>query len=1308
MQSYLTLKEQPIAETPLLLFDCQLPDGTVERWSTHSVTVNSLRYSARLIQHNVFELQVAAEQGVDGIPKISFELANADSHFSEIERQTGWKGSRLSVQFVFFDLRNHTAASDAITLFKGVVNAPELITESRFRLSAVNRLALQRVVLPPVRIQRRCPWTFPANVSQRQEALMGGTEGAYSRFYKCGYSADVAGGVGNLQAGNAFQSCSYTRSDCTARGMFDRDSSGHDTARFGGEEYVPSSILVRSAGESGFHTSALTNNESRYNDFVPLVYGTAFMRPSIVFARNDGNLTRMEVVLGMGPIQGVLKVVVNGIEIPQGVSGQNMTGTGWFNVISTGQRQGAFNPDFTDKAGKALGDPYGSISYLSVVIPNRINDGQSTPSVEVLLQGLQIPLFDSAGQPQGTTFSNNPAWVILDLLRRSGWTLAEFDLSSFARAAAFCDETISAQDLNGNLMQIPRFSCNLVLKARRSAGDVIRGIRNSSRLFLSFGPTGLLKLTPENSIDKQQPSIPPGSNATSAINGGYPAYEFGDGSNGFGGILRGTDGGSSVRLSSRTAADAPNRYNVEFQDSLNDFQQDSYSVVNVDDVAAMGQEVTQTVNALGLPHYDQAARVLQLFLNKSIAGNTFIEFDTSVKSAGLTPGDIISITYAKEGLIRQLFRVQKVALNTNYRTSRITAQWHDDAWYSDLAARDVGDSTARRHGNYALTAPRPIGGTNLSPDGALSFGVTESFHQTPDGTSVLTAAVAFQAPNAVSKDAPGIPLVNLAPSIDAQGGTLSGPGLYYGVTCTNADGSESALSFIVSATQLQGQTNAVTLTQLSFPATASTFSVYRGINPTELAQIATGLSLSGTFTDSGFAQSTSLPPDMNFDHVVFYWRKELQPEATVTQVSESSVGNAILQMPINRYVGKLLRISQGIGAGQERLIVSNTNTVVFCSGPWSILPDTSSKFTISDASYQIGSKAKFSPISFSIPNEPGAVIQISGRSVNANDVECTYELCPLTRWTVGGGGPQLVDKDIPGTPTFAIDAPKTPGGTLILSGIGFESLENTETITAATLTLYYVDETESVPTSTLATTVGPSEGVLTVTSPFQDGLSGFVQVDSEVLAVVQMVGGSSLQVSRAQLGTGSMIHPAGATIVPLQAKAVVIPLLRGFYGSPASGNWSYPVSLPNVRVSCATLTLSNSQGESAPAFLPLTRQKNGGLRTLSGGQYSFQISGYLAVQTSAAPEIVVDAPRVVRDVYALVNGAPVGNTITVNLTLNGSPYCSLAIPDGSTSPTAALDGFGLPALKEQDRLGIDIASVGESVPGSDLTVILRV
>ncbi len=144
---------------------------------------------------------------------------------------------------------------------------------------------------------------------------------------------------------------------------------------------------------------------------------------------------------------------------------------------------------------------------------------------------------------------------------------------------------------------------------------------------------------------------------------------------------------------------------MEFQDALNGYQQDSYSLVDPDDVARCGQEVTQTLMALGIPNYDQAARILKFNLDKSVRGNTYVEFETSVRAFGIRPGDLITVTYLKEGFNRQPFRVLKISPATNYRTTTITAQIHDDAWYADTngqvtSAAGAGAAGQRRQSAF--------------------------------------------------------------------------------------------------------------------------------------------------------------------------------------------------------------------------------------------------------------------------------------------------------------------------------------------------------------------------------------------------------------------------------------------------------------------------------------------------------------------------------------------------------------------------------------------------------------------------------
>ncbi|MCU1263462.1 MAG: hypothetical protein JWO80_6347 [Bryobacterales bacterium] len=1310
MSTIFQTKEQPIPDTPLLLFDCVMTDGSAEHWGTQAVTVGAVQYAGRVAKHNLFEMQTASGQGVDSIPKLSIDLANADSYFSELERNKGFKGAKLTARFVFFDLKKRVPGTETAVLFQGIANAPELITETAFRLSAMNRLSMQRVYLPPVRVQRRCAWDFPATAEQRTEAVDGGVKGRFSRYYACGYSPDIAGGRGNLNGQNPFTTCSYTRSDCEGRGMFHADSQQRATARFSGIEFVPSTIVVRSAGSKSTQLSAVSLNEGRYNGFVPLVYGTAWYAPSIVFARNDGNLTRMEVLLGAGEMHAVYKVLVNGIDIPTGRSGQNMTGTGWFNVVTYGTRNGGFNLDFTNSGGAPLGDPYGSMAYLSVVVPNRINDGQTLPSIQVLVDGVKLLKYAADGTATDGQFSNNPCWIILDVLLRNGWTANEMDLASFAAAAAYCDEQIPAKDLNGNATMIPRFQCNVVLQARRSVGDVLRGIRNSSRLYLSFGFNGLLQLKVENTLALQQPAKPLNSNASASLNGGWPAYEFGDGANGTTGILRNADGSSTVRLSSSGAVDCPNRFSVEFQDSFNEYQQDSFTLVNSDDVILTGQEINSNLNALGIANYDQAARILQFNLEKSIQGNVTVEFQTSVKALGLAPGDIITLTYLKEGFERQPFRIAKIVPTTNYRTATITAHIHDDSWYSD--DNGLGSATgARRLPGYGIGLPRPVSGTHLDADGELEFGVTESSSQSQDGTTTLVATVTYIAPAAIPESAPAIPILSLAASISTTGGTLSGAQtLYYALSSVDAQGNESPLSFVVpAAIPPTTSTNTVTLQELSFPSSAGSFHVYRGPNPTQLYRIASAVTIAPVFTDIGLPDQAILPPDPNFDHANFYWRLELQGEANATIQSSTTVGNSVLAMIADEYAGMTVRIVRGTGASQERIIVSNDATSLTVKTPWDIQLDPTSVFVVAESGYQSGATGKTNVLQFPIPNRPNAIIQISGRSANSNDVECPYEVSPLTRWKIGGAGLKTTDADVPAIPTFGLSLSAVKGGTVTLGAIGFTDLTNTSSISAGTYTFFYYDETQGPPVVSLMGVVGSDDSSIQLSAAYTGEADSFIQLEGEILQVSQVSSdGLQLQVARGSLGSTAASHSAATLVYALASKITIVPFIRNFFGTPASGDWSYSLALPNVRIAAAQLYVNNSQGSSPAATGNFMTTSDFGLRTLSGGQYAFQIAGFLAIQTGAAPDISIEAERVIRDVFATVNAAASQTTgIAANVNLDGNPLCTLSFAPGATTSNV-VSGLTLPPLKSGARLSLDVVSVGETFPGSDLTVMIRV
>lgn len=1312
------IKQLAEADTPLLFFQCVLPSGDTQYWSTYSIPFAGNSYVARVLKHNLFELQLCTGDAMDGVTRLSLTLANADSQLSQLNSAIGFKGAQLTVYFAFVDLATLTVTSENTVLFQGVAGDPEQIGEDFLTLNFSNRLSLQRVPVPDARVQRSCPWTFPASLPQREEAINGGASGRFSRYFRCGYSADVAGGVGNLNGGQAFISCDYSRAQCELRGMFNADSQGRTTSRFGGLEFVPPTIQVRGHGDKSAQASAIVDNTARYNDAIPLVYGTGWLKSPVIFSRNDGNLTHMETLLGLGPITSVLKVVVNDIEIPLGVAGQDMTTTGWYSVISNGNRQGAFNLDFTDSSGNPLGDPHGSIASLSIIVPNRISTGQSAPTVQVLLQGVQVDTFALDGTQQSTEFSNNPAWVILDILRRCGWNPSDLQLSTFAKTAAFCSTLINVTDLNGNQVQAPRYSCNLILTKRQSAATVVRGVRVAASLMIRYGLAGLLELLPETTLAAQQSDLPDGGNSVEVLNEGWPAYEFSDASGPFSGIARDPNGKSTVVLSSNSVAETSNCLGVEFQDEFNEYQQDSLSTVNSADVALIGYEISSQSTALGITNYSQATRVLLRQLDKSTNGNLFINFVTSFRALKVRPGDIIAVTYEKEGFVRTPFRVVQMSPAMNFDYVTIQAQIHNDDWYSDNITTLLA---AGRQPSSQMQVPKPLIGLVPVTDAAgqvtsFTFEVIDKPTAQIDGSTTDTLTVGFSIPSAPSLATLNVPLLSLSPSYSTLGGTLEGGKThYFAVSASDATGAEGPLSFTTAISLPPGpNTYTVSIGGLSFPSNSATFNVYRGLNPQALYRIASNLALANSFTDTGSPFTPIGPPDASFDHANFYYRYENAGPYQVTSAASSTITSADMGASAGAYLGSVVRMIGGNGAGQERRISSNDATTLNISPPWSVVPDTTSVFVIADSSWKFAAVSNSSPVQFEIPFSAGEVIQISGRSANVVNQEASVDLCPIARFALGGGNGKFGVAD---PPSFSLIAPG--GGNLTLYAIGFADPSKAASVTSGTLQLFQWNELHTPSPYTLSTSLDLTSSTIQLNPQVSLSFGQAIQIGAELVTILNVnAPNGPYGVYRGALGSSASVHNAGDQVLVLDSAVIVVPFAPGLFQNNSSANFMHTISLPDVRIVAAEFAVTNSFGQSLASqqSFAAVMPDDSNLRTLSGGQFSLQVNGYLATQQNAAPPLIIEATHAIRDIRVTVNQAAVGFDISVQILQSGQAYGSpLVIPSGATTSTALVKGALLPPLIVGDILTINVtltldssaASASNASPGRDLTVTIR-
>src|SRR6185503_13051259 len=280
----------------------------------------------------------------------------------------------------------------------------------------------------------------------------------------------------------------------------------------------------------------------------------------------------------------------------------------------------------------------------------------------------------------------------------------------------------------------------------------------------------------------------------------------------------------------RGAQDTPNRLTVEFQDQFNQYQQDSLSLTDGDDSDLCGQIIATHWDAMGICNFSQASRMLLLGLNRGVQGNQFVEFETSVKALGLMPGDLITVTHLKENLQREAFRVQKIRPGASFRTAVISAQLHNDLWYSDTVSSIIGGRGWQAGQRGGL--PAPVAGTVLDANGFLQLGITEAEITGGDNAKELELTLAFTEPSGQGGALPA-PLVDLSATVNASGGTLAGGATwFYALSVADANGGESSLSFIVQASTGAGSSaNSVTLDGIGMPAEAVAFHVYRGPGP---------------------------------------------------------------------------------------------------------------------------------------------------------------------------------------------------------------------------------------------------------------------------------------------------------------------------------------------------------------------------------------------------------------------------------------------------------------------------------------------
>ncbi len=654
----------------------------------------------------------------------------------------------------------------------------------------------------------------------------------------------------------------------------------------------------------------------------------------------------------------------------------------------------------------------------------------------------------------------------------------------------------------------------------------------------------------------------------------------------------------------------------------------------------------------------------------------------------------------------------------NFEFVTIQAQIHNDDWYSDSIATLLA---AGRQPSTQMQIPKPLIGLVPTTDSSgqvnsFNFEIGEHIQARVDGSTTDTLSVGFSVPSAPSLASLNIPLLSLSPAYSASGGTLEGGHTYYyAVSAVDSAGNEGPLSFTASVTLPSGpNVYTVTINRLSLPSNSAAFNVYRGFNPQVLFRIASDAMLASSFSDAGFPIMPIGPPDASFDHANFYYRFEYGGPYQSNAVSASTIACADMGATAGAYATFGVRIIGGTGIGQERSISSNDQTTLTITPQWSTIPDDTSTFVIVEPSWIFAAVSNTSPVQFEIAFSQGEVIEISGRSANVINQEASVDLCPITRVALGDGNAQYGVAD---PPTFSLIAPG--GGNLTLYAVGFADASKARSVTSGTLQLFQWNELSTPSPFSLTAAIDLAANTIELNRPITLSFGQTIQIGAELLTNLSASAANGpYAVKRGALGSTPSQHSAGAPVLLLDSTAIVVPFAPNFFDNNASANYMHTISLPDVHIVAAEFAVTNAfgQSEAAQQCYAAVDPDDSGLRTLSGGQFSLQVNGYLATQQNAAPPLVIEASHAIRDIRATVNQAAIGYDISVQVLQSGNPYGSaLLIPSGTATSNSILKGATLSPLLVGDLLTLNVTlnvnssaatTVGPS-PGRDLTVTIR-
>ena len=707
-------KEESVAPRPVVFCDFTFPDSSTLYVASIAATFNGHAYDARIDDQQIDRLASLSEQGIDRVPSVTIVLADPSaSMFASYERGHGFKGASLLLRFALYDPSSGNFSTDSFVPFVGVCDEPS-IDDKNLTITAQSKLNLSQFMLPTPPIQVRCIWINPTTTDQRATA-----DDAASLYYPCGETRDLT----------TAPPCAYTKQTCTRPGRYSGvtwnpaqtdtgknyisgQSSSWVNADTSGKykEYWPvwlgglawvQCIAINQWGDGNYTRGEAAVGIGEVAVSRVIVNGVELSQGGKDYfwgysnpGYRDGTPNHDVDPLGNSDPHGgqtviefrAPKAAIDPSSIPtimvlgqRSVGGSSVAQSSL--AIASVQAGIDGNPSpiiiHFGRALAGLTDP-GDGSAITITGCSWAKGNGSfimrlleLPYDHATLQGTMA--FGSGGActlyyNQLTQSGGGPTpGIIQQTLQQCGIGLDEISGPMVAAANAICNASITTTDGSGNSYTQPRFSSAVAVRQRRSAADIVRGLRQSIAGLLTVDQAGLIGIRMEGPLAEQQSGPVDGSNSSTAIAStlrgggtasGFTAYRF-DESNSW-----------DLKRDNQQVAQMPNRVTFSFQDPTLEYAISTFSLVDSDDVARVGREIPGglQVNPEGIASYNHALRCGRLGLNKIHRGNPngdtrgtdWWMWKTSFRGCKLRIGDIVTLNNARYNLTEQMVRLTEI------------------------------------------------------------------------------------------------------------------------------------------------------------------------------------------------------------------------------------------------------------------------------------------------------------------------------------------------------------------------------------------------------------------------------------------------------------------------------------------------------------------------------------------------------------------------------------------------------------------------------------------------------------------------